>query len=206
MSSATVPAGVPAGRRTRREANQLWLADAPVTWVDGGPVTRWMPVAGRYGRPLVPRGTQARYVVSRATEPVDPIVTEWAHHQRLLVTPPAGADSTGLSGRVFWRLVVRTRAFAIDALPCDSVDSAIGRVERLRSHAGQLGVMLGYMEGDTVPHWVLHDEGQPVFIGLPDFHLAAASDPMSSLASVVAGARLRRDVREIRGGGTAAGF
>ncbi len=63
----------------------------------------------------------------------------------------------------------------------DATHQARQSTTRVRS----LRVAFGYSDGETRAHWIAHDRGHPILLGLPDYHLATTSDVGISLASIL---------------------
>jgi hypothetical protein len=171
------------------------LSDAPVLWVDGGPVLHWTPVHSRFAKPVTMPGHPPRFVFTRTPNPPeDPPIQRWLEQQRLLVVPKVRRRGELL---IFWRLAVRQRAFAIDAHPRADLQRTLEQTKRLARRASRLSVAFAFFPGEPIPSWVVVDRDEPVFLGLPDHHLAPTTDPSVSLAAILAAARAKSRVHEV---------
>lgn len=183
-------------------------ATLPMLWLDAGPLSQWMPVMGRYARPVYGPVVPVRYVLARTTDALaDPTSARWIELQRAAMSavPDRGGARRSTAAReprrygelVFWRLAARTRAFAIDVSPSPTTADAIARAERVVRRSDALEVRIGFAEGDPLPRWVAHDAGELLFTGLPGFHLVRTSDPGRGLAAILSSARILRAVRDL---------
>lgn len=124
----------------------------------------------------------------------DPVVQRWQAIQSTFVESDEEISGPGI---VFWRLAVRHRAVAIDATPASDLEESLRRARRAVRRAASLQVCFGFTEGQSVPNWVVHDDGTPVMIGLPARHLVLTSDPTRSLAAYLSAAQVKASVNDI---------
>lgn len=182
------PGASGSGARARRSAT-------PVHWIEGGPLAGWTAAGPRSNRRLPAREPVREPAFRFAlTEVADPSRSEairrWTEEQRLLVVLPEQDEPPPRT--VFWRLAVNRRAIALGALPCPNVEIAVGRIRRVARRASRLQVSLAFLAGQITPRWVIHDDGAPVLIGLPDQQLVATTDPETSVARMLATATVER--------------
>lgn len=169
------------------------LRETAIHWVDGGPLTGWAVVHSRVGRPVGIAGQPARFMFTKASSSAtDPVIQRWTEHLSMVVV----ADDSPLADQVFCRIVVRQRSIAINAAQFADVASAQKCVRSITGDASTLHVAFAFMPGEPIPMWVVRQGDAPLFVGLPQHHLARATDSNGSLAAMLSAARVKGQVHE----------
>jgi hypothetical protein len=166
--------------------------DENAYWVDGGALHGWAAVYSRLAHPLAAGDQRARFMFTKVGDSATPVIERWMEHLGSLgITAGTGTS------QVFWRLAVRQRSLALSAQYFGDLAAAVDGARSVTRRAANLTVAFGFFPGDPIPRWVVHDEGVPVFVGLPQHHLVRVHDPRTSLAALLSSASVKVKVHEV---------
>jgi len=165
--------------------------DAPY-WVDGGPLHGWAATYSRLAHPIGTGEQRARFMFTKVGASTAPVIERWIEHLASL-----GLRAGSGTAQVFFRIAVRQRALALCAQEFRDLTEAVEAARDITRRAASFSVSFGFFPGEPIPRWVVRDDDQPVFVGLPQHHLVRVSDPRASLAALVGAAHVRTKVHEI---------
>lgn len=166
--------------------------DVSPLWVEGGPLDEWGAVHSRLAHPLSVGDQRARFMFTKVGESKSPAIQGWMDHLQAL-----GVSAGTGTAQVFWRLAVRQRSFALSAQHFRELGEAVENARLVTRRAAMMSVSFGFFPADPIPRWVVREEGQPIFVGLPQHHLVRVRDPRLSVAALLNSASVKVKVHVV---------